>query len=547
MPILNKSKNTAAIFNRGREVVKVYDHGVLAWQKSTSIHDYLCFTALEAGQFTLTIPAAVTPTYLSYVEWSKDGRTWTHTDNTSEAVTIPVSVTQGEKVYWRGSGATMGPSYLESRRCKFSSEARFDVSGHIMSLLVGDNFGSFEHLTHVNTDGIRNATFSYLFKDCTTIVNAKDLVLPTFESYHQYIYIGLFHNCTSLVSQPSLPSSTLAIYCYASMYYNCTLLTESATLPAATLAAFCYRYMYYNCTNLETVNPILATTAAGTDCMNQMFRTCKKITRVELHLTGALTQSCCYQIFQGCSSLSYVKCLATDISTTDCLKNWLGGVSSTGTFIQAEGVEWPRGASGIPTGWVDVEKRTMPSGYKQLLQVTSDGTAYIQLGFGFEETDEVAATFSVDTSQTTDKYIVCPQTWNSNNNRYGMGVHGGGYYTGAFGNRSTGYTILTPRTSNDGELHNWTYAAATFAVTDKSCSINITGYTFGGITTNLRLFYGYNSNTKGAISFYKHIKGSTTACDFVAAIRESNDTAGLYDLANDEFVTCNGLTAGEEI
>lgn len=341
----------------GREVLKEYKQGRLVYEKQSSIPDYLCFTALEAGQFTLTIPAAVTATYLSYVEWSKDGKTWTHTDNTSEAVTIDVQVAQGEKVYWRGSGAAMGSSYLESRRCKFSSEARFDVSGHIMSLLVGDNFGSFEHLTHVNTDGIRNATFSYLFKDCTTIVNAKDLVLPTFESYHQYIYNGLFQNCTSLVSQPSLPSSTLAISCYGSMYYNCTLLTDSATLPATTLAASCYRYMYYNCSNLETVNPILATTAVGTDCMNQMFRICKKITRVELHLTGALTQSCCYQMFFGCSLLSYVKCLATDISATNCLNNWLQNVSSTGTFIQTEGVTWPRGKSGIPDNWT-IETQT---------------------------------------------------------------------------------------------------------------------------------------------------------------------------------------------
>ena len=109
MPIVNKTKNTAAIYNRGREVVKVYDHGKLAWQKQTSIPDYLCFTALEAGQFTLTIPAAVTATYLSYVEWSKDGSTWNHTDNTSEAVTIDVQVASGDKVYWRGSGVHPGP------------------------------------------------------------------------------------------------------------------------------------------------------------------------------------------------------------------------------------------------------------------------------------------------------------------------------------------------------------------------------------------------------------------------------------------------------
>ena len=66
--------------------------GELVWQKSTSIPDYLCFTALEAGQFTLTIPAAVTPTYLSYVEWSKDGRNWTRltVDDTAQSVTTPI-------------------------------------------------------------------------------------------------------------------------------------------------------------------------------------------------------------------------------------------------------------------------------------------------------------------------------------------------------------------------------------------------------------------------------------------------------------------------
>lgn len=37
MPIVNKTKNTAAIYNHGREVVKVYDHGSLVWQKGSVI------------------------------------------------------------------------------------------------------------------------------------------------------------------------------------------------------------------------------------------------------------------------------------------------------------------------------------------------------------------------------------------------------------------------------------------------------------------------------------------------------------------------------
>lgn len=525
--------------------------GELVWQKSTSIPDYLCFTALEAGQFTLTIPAAVTSDNLTYVEYSLDGRNWTRltVDDTTQSLTTP-TIQAGGKVYWRGSGIQYMTSDSRTnnyfnKTSYFSSSNRFDASGNIMSMLYADDF---EGKTAFPGTSNQYYNIGAMFQHCEFLVHAADLLLPATTLKH-LCYTGMFFYCTMLVDAPSLPATVIsnANYCYRYMFQGCSSLITPPDLSHVTTTARSGLYAMFNgCSSLTTVTLPQASHLMQY-CYYDMYRGCTSITSADLSSARTIDTHACENMFYGCSSLSYVKCLATDISATDCLKNWLGGVSNTGTFIQAEGVTWTRGASGIPTGWVDVEKRTMPSGYKQLLQVTSNGTAYIQLGFGFEETDEVAATFSVDTSQTTDKYIVCPQTWNSNNNRYGMGVHGGGYYTGAFGNRSTGNTILTPRTSNDGELHNWTYAAATFAVTDKSCSINITGYTFGGITTNLRLFYGYNSNTKGAISSYKHIKGSTTACDFVAAIRESDNTAGLYDLANDEFMTCNGLTAGEEI
>lgn len=295
MPIINKTKRTAAIYNRGREVVKVYDHGTLAWQKS--IPDYLCFTALEAGTFTLTIPAAVTPTYLSYVEWSKDGRTWNHTDNTSEAVTIDVQVAQGEKVYWRGSGDSMTSLNAgEPYSSKFSSTCRFDASGNITSLLLGVNYVTA--LVNYSTSGVRNVTFANLFRGCTTIVNAKDLILPTFTSYYTYIFYYMFYGCTSLVSSPALVSSELSTACYSGLYRECSNLAQSQVLLAPNLVGFCYRNM-----------------------------------------------------FQA-TKVNNVKCLATDISANECVTNWLLNVSSTGTFIQAEGVTWPRGASGIPTGWL---------------------------------------------------------------------------------------------------------------------------------------------------------------------------------------------------
>ncbi len=291
MPIINKTNNTAAIYNRGREVVKVYDHGKLAWQKS--IPDYLCFTALEAGQFTLTIPAAVTATYLSYVEWSKDGRTWNHTDNTSDEVIIPVSVASGEKVYWRGSGKRMSYSGNSGYTSGFSSTGAFSISGHLVSILKGSDFEDIDFL---------GATFARLFQDCSNLISAGELILPSFTTAS--VFSSLFLRCTALVSAPELPPVT------------------------------------------------------------------------------NLTTGCYYQMFFGCSSLAYVKCLATNISATNCLQNWLYGVSSTGTFIQAEGVTWPRGASGIPTGWLAYDEgEDIPNDYEKLDYAGNDsGRAWVNVG-----------------------------------------------------------------------------------------------------------------------------------------------------------------------
>lgn len=350
MPIVNKTKNTAAIYNRGREVVKVYDHGSLVWQKSTSIPDYLCFTALEAGQFTLTIPAAVTPTYLSYVEWSKDGRNWNHTDNTSEEVTIDVSVAQGDKVYWRGSGSSTASGVtVATMSSKFSSDCRFDASGNALSLLLADNFNGVTSLPS------GRYTFAGLFHNCRTIVNTEHLLLSA-TTLRQDCYRSMFLNCASLVTSPSLPATTLSPSCYLLMFGYCSSMTTAPVLPATTLTSQCYYQMFYGCVALTTA-PALPATSVVYFCYYRMFEGCTGLTSAP-ELPAKNTFTSCYQrMFYNCTNLTYVKCMAEDLSYTNCVADWLQGVSSTGTFIQAEGVTWPRGASGIPTGWT-IETRT---------------------------------------------------------------------------------------------------------------------------------------------------------------------------------------------
>lgn len=184
-------------------------------------------------------------------------------------------------------------------------------------------------------------------------------------------------------------------------------------------------------------------------------------------------------------------------------------------------------------------KRNIPSGYTQLDYIESTGTQYIELPFGFEETDIIDFDMSENTGQDIDKYMVAPKLWNDNSNRFGMGVHGS-VYCSAFGSLSTGNTKLTPETNNDGNRHQWHYENSIFTITDLGLEYNGTSNPFRGATANLKLFYGYNSNTKGKIYRYTHWKNSSKVIDLIPAQRKSDNEIGLYDLVTKTFYTNSG-------
>ena len=120
----------------------------------------------------------------------------------------------------------------------------------------------------------------------------------------------MFRNCTSLTQAPELPATKLYSYCYYSMFNGCTSLTTAPELPATTLASACYSYM-----------------------------------------------------FDGCKKLNYIKMLATDIPASNCLSNWVGNVSSTGTFVKnPDMTSLPSGTSGIPSGWTVYNDGEEPGG-----------------------------------------------------------------------------------------------------------------------------------------------------------------------------------------
>ena len=276
--------------------------------------NYLRFTAIEDGTFTLTIPASVNTSYLTSVSYSlDDGDTWVTTENSSSAVTITTpTVTAGNSVVWKGDGKQYSSGTSISTASKFSSTGRYNVSGSIMSLLYGNG---------VNKTVLPGSyTFVYLFNNNTKLVDASELLLPA-TTLREQCYDHMFYGCTSLTAAPELPATTLQSFCYYGMFNSCKALTTAPELPATTLTPGCYNYMFAYCSSLTTVPELPATT---------------------------LQRQCYSMMFMRCTKLNYVKAAFVDIPYNNCLTDWLTNVSKTGTFVKNAAATW---TGYIPSGW----------------------------------------------------------------------------------------------------------------------------------------------------------------------------------------------------
>lgn len=361
---------------------KSYNDPQCGYEPHDYSQDYLTFVALEDGTFSFSGRASNT------VQYSLDsGTTWATLANGTSTPTV----SSGNTIMWKGTMTSYGIG-------RFSSSGQFNIEGNTMSLLYGDNFEGETSLSG------KDEAFVKLFSGCTSVINAKNMVLPA-TTLANYCYVCMFEGCTSLTTAPStLPATTLAPYCYESMFRDCTSLTTAPELPATTLATECYYQMFLNCTSLTTA-PQLPATTLSTQCYNNMFMGCTSLTTAPELLATTLANQCYYSMFAECTSLTtapsilpattlvnycytnmfihctslttapelpattlanycyggmfslctslnYVKCLATDISATDCTKDWLYGVSSNGIFTKASGMnDWSRGVNGIPNNW----------------------------------------------------------------------------------------------------------------------------------------------------------------------------------------------------
>lgn len=314
--------------------------------------NYLCFTALEDGTFSLRIGQQIGTRFYQYVEYSVDEcATWNRTnnvDNTEVTITTP-TITAGNKVYWRGSGTYISNYTTVARYSNFTSDGKFDASGNIASLCGLKNFNNWEATTI-------ECQFAYLFAN-SKIVDADTLILPKFNKtrpyYHTFenciemavmpalpdqdvlysdAYISMFQGCTSLVSAKPLPSTTLANGCYFGMFKNCSSLVNAPELPATTLVDSCY-YEMFSGTAIETA-PLLNAVNINTSCYRAMFYNCSRLVNIQDELPATTLYERCYQsMFERCTSLTKVPRLPATTMATYCYFSMFNLTNLTGPFI----------------------------------------------------------------------------------------------------------------------------------------------------------------------------------------------------------------------
>ena len=162
----------------------------------------------------------------------------------------------------------------------------------------------------------------YMFRNCSNLLYSPS-ELPAKSLDSTSCYQEMFRGCTSLLTAPVLPATTLSNQCYRNMFYNCKSLVNAPELPATTLANGCYQFMFFGCTSLVNAPKLPAIELAGYSY---------------------------YSMFQNCTSIKTIRCHAK-VTANNATVNWLNGVKTSGIFYGYSEYGWSSGANGIPTTW----------------------------------------------------------------------------------------------------------------------------------------------------------------------------------------------------
>lgn len=336
---------------------------------SEELPNYLCFTALEDGTFSLAIPASVDTNYLNSMSYSLDeGETWVKTDNNSTAITITTpTVTAGNKVLWKGDGIALSKNSWAD--CSvFSSTKTCNISGNLFSLVYGDKctklgknipasgwamrlFQSIKcvdvHELELPAINLLQYAYRFLFNSCTSLVNAG-FVLPTESTNVGNIYDNMFAGCSKLEIPPIIKLKTSASFAFTNMFYNCKALVTIPNFDFEIGGYQAFSGTFSGCTALKYIGKF-PKYANKRYSFRNTFKGCTSLEEAPELLDLELAQYDYENMFDGCTKLSWVKMLATNISSA-VLTNWLRNVAATGVFVKNINATW-NDSGVVPTGW----------------------------------------------------------------------------------------------------------------------------------------------------------------------------------------------------
>ncbi len=200
-------------------------------ESETTESGYLGFTATE-GNTTVRLNKKGSPNNIN-LQYSKNGGNWTN-----YTVGNDITLVKGDKVEFKAPdnhpNTTFSKLFGSYHNAKASGFANADED-----YLTGD-FYYFSFSNNVEASG-----------NVATLLSSGSI-----SSLPDYAFAGLFQNCTTLLSAPSLPDASVALskYCYAGMFFQCTKIQSAPELPATTLKDHCYTYMFAGCERLQSIN-----------------------------------------------------------------------------------------------------------------------------------------------------------------------------------------------------------------------------------------------------------------------------------------------------
>lgn len=231
---------------------KVYYGSTLVWSGGSHDYsqDYLTFEILSGGTLNWGYNDG---TLSKQIFYSLNNGEWTEIPASTDIAHINVNA--GDIIRFKGDTLGTGSGTTDaSRWCGFqSSTAYYNVYGNVLSLASSTGFTSGVTLTN---------SFKGLFRQ-TNMVDASNLYLPAPTVAFQYRFC--FKLCTSLIAAPPLAHiSSFSNYCFGGMFEECTSLTTAPSLPVVTTeqGTKAFSTMFNGCSQLAYVKDI-STVASG--------------------------------------------------------------------------------------------------------------------------------------------------------------------------------------------------------------------------------------------------------------------------------------------